>query len=116
MDKQFKKLIPSIYLHDCKAVKGLADYETVSEDPAALAAAYDNGFTDALMVFDLSGSDKEQEAHNDIIREICGRVRIPVIAAGRVTRSPTLNLRHSGPTSTTRPVDSWPRMAGYSLW
>ena len=86
MDKQFKKLIPSIYLHDCKAVKGLADYETVSEDPAALAAAYDNGFTDALMVFDLSGSDKEQEAHNDIIREICGRVRIPVIAAGRVRR------------------------------
>lgn len=86
MDTQFRKLIPSIYLYDKKAVKSLGNYETVSEDPAALAMQYDNGFTDALMIFDLSDNDHEQEAHNDIIREICSRVRIPVIAAGRVKR------------------------------
>ena len=86
MDTQFKKLIPSIYLNKGKAVRGLIDPDAVSEDPTALAAAYDNGFTDALMIFDLSDSDSEQELHNDIIREICATVRIPVIAAGRVRR------------------------------
>ena len=86
MDTQFKKLIPSIYLNKGKAVRGLIDPDVVSEDPTALAAAYDNGFTDALMIFDLSDSDSEQELHNDIIRKICAAVRIPVIAAGRVRR------------------------------
>ena len=85
MDTQYKKLIPSIYLKDCKAVKSFTDREG-TEDPASLAASYDNGFTDALIVFDLSDSDQEQEAHNDIIRDICSRIRIPVIAAGRVRR------------------------------
>ena len=86
MDKQYKQLIPSIYLYEGKAVRGLMDTDTVCEDPAALAGEYDNGFTDALIVFDLSDSDQQQERHNDIIREICGKVRIPVIAAGRVRR------------------------------
>jgi len=86
MDTKFKKLIPSIYLLNKAAVKGLDDYEVLSDDPVSRAAEYDNGFTDALMIFDLSDEDKEQEAHNDIIREICRRVRIPVIAAGHVRR------------------------------
>ena len=86
MDTQYKKLIPCIYLKDCKAVKSLADHEPEGQEPAALAAAYDNGFTDALIVFDRSDTDQEQDAHNDIIREICDRIRIPVIAAGRIRR------------------------------
>ena len=86
MDKQYKQLIPSIYLYNCKAVRDLRGREVISEDPAGLALQYDNGFTDALMVFDLSDTDSEQEAHNDLIREICSRTRIPVIAAGRIRR------------------------------
>ena len=86
MDTKYKKLIPVIYLSGSAAVAGLKDPTVVSEDPAALAAQYDNGFTDALMIFDLSDRDREQEAHNDLIREICGRVRIPVFAAGRIRR------------------------------
>ena len=86
MDKQYKKLIPSIYLHNMSAVRGLTDYSAVSRDPAKLAAEYDNGSSDALIIFDLSDTDGEQEAHNDIIRQICSIVRIPVIAAGRVRR------------------------------
>ena len=86
MDTKYKKLIPVIYLSGSAAVAGLKDAAIISEDPAALAAQYDNGFTDALMIFDLSDTDREQEAHNDLIREICGRVRIPVFAAGRVRR------------------------------
>ena len=86
MDKQYKKLIPSIYLHNMSAVRGLTDYGVLSGDPAQLAAEYDNGSSDALIIFDLSDTDREQEAHNDIIRQICSRVRIPVIAAGRVRR------------------------------
>ena len=61
MDTQFKKLIPSIYLYDGKAVRGLGDLDTVNEDPSALAAKYDNGFTDALMIFDLSDTDSGQD-------------------------------------------------------
>ena len=86
MDTKYKKLIPSIYLHNMSAVRGLTDYGVLSGDPAQLAAEYDNGSADALLIFDLSDTDKEQEAHNDIIRQICSRVRIPVIAAGRVRR------------------------------
>ena len=86
MDKQFKKLIPGIYLYKEQAVRDLKDHEVISTSPAELAAEYDNGYTDALMIFDLSDTDREQEAHNDLIREICGKVRIPVIAAGRVRR------------------------------
>ena len=86
MDTEFKKLIPSIYLLNKAAVKGLDDLEVLSDDPVSRAAEYDNGFADALLIFDLSEEDKDQEAHNDIIREICSRVRIPVIAAGHVRR------------------------------
>ena len=86
MDKQCKQLIPAIYLCDRKAVKSLADRSEIGSDPAELALKYDNGFTDALMIFDLSETDAEQEAHNDIIRQICAAVRIPVIAAGRIRR------------------------------
>lgn len=86
MDTQYKQLIPAIYLFQGKAVKNLSDHSVVSEDPAALAAEYDNGFTDAVMIFDLSGSDKEQEAHNDVIRQICECTRVPVMAAGGIKR------------------------------
>ena len=86
MDTEFKKLIPSIYLLNKAAVKVLDDLEVLSDDPVSRAAEYDNGFADALLIFDLSEEDKDQEAHNDIIREICSRVRIPVIAAGHVRR------------------------------
>ena len=86
MDTKYKKLIPAIYLYKGKAVRDFEDREAAAEDPADLALTYDNGFTDALMVFDLSDTDGEQENHNDLIREICGRTRIPVIAAGRVRR------------------------------
>lgn len=86
MDKRFKQLIPAIYLQNCKAVKSLADRSELGIDPTALALQYDNGFTDALMIFDLSETDADQEAHNDIIRQICATVRIPVIAAGRIRR------------------------------
>ena len=68
MDKQFKKLIPGIYLYKEQAVRDLKDHEVISTSPAALAAEYDNGYTDALMIFDLSDTDREQEAHNDLIR------------------------------------------------
>ena len=86
MDKQYKQLIPAIYLLNGKAVRSLSDRSEIDGDPAALAMQYDNGFTDALMIFDLSDTDAEQEAHNDIIRQICASVRIPVIAAGRIRR------------------------------
>ena len=86
MDKQYNQLIPAIYLHKSRAVRSLTDRSEIGGDPAELALRYDNGFTDALMIFDLSDTDADQEAHNDIIRQICAAVRIPVIAAGRIRR------------------------------
>ena len=86
MDTQFKQLIPSIYLLDGKAVQGLKDHTVISEDPYTLAASYNSGYADGLMIFDLSDDDATQEKHNDIIRAICASVRIPVTGAGRIRR------------------------------
>ena len=86
MDTQYKQLIPALYLREGKAVKSLSDHSVTREDPASGAAEYDNGFTDAIMIFDLSDTDQEQEAHNDLIRKICGTTRVPVMAAGGIKR------------------------------
>ena len=86
MDTQYKQLIPALFFREGKAVRSLTDHSVIPEDPALTASEYDNGFTDAIMIFDLSGTDQEQEAHNDLIRQICRSTRVPVMAAGRIRR------------------------------
>ncbi|MDO4284373.1 MAG: bifunctional phosphoribosyl-AMP cyclohydrolase/phosphoribosyl-ATP diphosphatase HisIE [Eubacteriales bacterium] len=86
MREQFKKFIPCIYLKEGKAVKGLQDPTIVSLDPVALAGSYNNGNADGLLIFDQSNTDAEHEEALDLIKEICGQVKIPVIGAGNVKR------------------------------
>ena len=86
MREQYKKFIPCLYLKQGKAVKSLTDEQILSLDPVSLAVSYADGSADALLLFDRSNGDREHEEALDLIREICGQVKIPVIGAGNVRR------------------------------
>jgi len=82
-----KKLIPSIYLCDKKAVKGLDDYSVIDENPVNLASYYAANDSDAIIIFDLSpDDDAAHEEALDCIKEICDKVNIPVYGAGNIKR------------------------------
>ena len=84
---KIKKMIPSIYLFDQKAVKSFSDHTVVSEDYVGLARKYAQNDCDAIIVFDLSPNiDEEHEKALDAIKAICEAVDIPVYGAGNVKR------------------------------
>ncbi len=83
MTKQF---IASIFLKDKKAIKNLNDTTVVSEDPVALASSYAAYEADAIMVFDLSDTDKEHEEAISVITELCDSVGVPVYGCGNIKR------------------------------
>lgn len=84
--KNYKKIIPCIYLYQKQAVKSLTEHTVVDADPVALAQFYSESNADELIVFDLSSGDEEHEEALDIIKEICTKSEIPVIGAGNVKR------------------------------
>jgi len=86
MKKTVRKFIPCIYLKNGNATQSLTSSQVISDDPAALAASYDNGEADGLLVFDQSIDDNEHDAAIGIIRDICAKVSIPVIGAGHIHR------------------------------
>lgn len=84
---KIKKMIPSIYLYNEKAVKSLTDKTVLSEDYVFLAKQYSEKNCDAILVYDLSPDvDEEHEKALDAIKEICEAVDIPVYGAGNVKR------------------------------
>lgn len=56
------------------------------EDPAQLAAAYQNQMYDGLVVFDLATSREAREENLLRLKEICRSVDIPVWAGGHINR------------------------------
>lgn len=81
-----KKFIPCIYLYHTHAITGMDDPTIVDTDPVRLAKTYCENHTDALIVFDLSENDAEQELALDILKEICGAVEVDVYGAGNIKR------------------------------
>ncbi len=79
-----KSFIPCLYLKNEKAVKGFKDKSIVSEDFVTYASSYAGA--DGLLIFDLSSSDAEHEAHILLIRKIIEMIDIPVYAAGNIKR------------------------------
>lgn len=84
--KDYKKIIPCMYLKNGKAQAGFLDETVVSENPAALARFYGENNADELLVFDLSVTDEEHDKALDLIKEIAIQAEIPVIGAGNVKR------------------------------
>ncbi len=82
----YKKLIPSIFIHEGKAVKWFDNMEVLSDDVVALAKKYCENGADKLIVFDLSTSDKEHDNAIEIMKKITRLVRVPMIAGGNIRR------------------------------
>lgn len=86
MSRDYKKLVPCIYLNKGNAVKSLADITIIDTNPAALARFYGENNADELLVFDMSQGDAEHEEALDVIKQICMEAQIPVTGAGNVQR------------------------------
>lgn len=81
-----KYIIPCIYLKDGKLVKGFKDKTVLSQDPVAYVTDLAGCGADELLIFDLSESEKEHDAHILLIRTINRSIDIPSFAAGNIQR------------------------------
>lgn len=81
-----KKFISCIYLYHEHCVVNFKDRTIHDTDPVRLARYYGEHDVDELIVFDLSETDEEHEAHIDILKEICSHVGIDVICGGNVKK------------------------------
>ena len=66
----YKRLTPSIFISQGKAVKWFDDSTVVSEDVIGLAKQYCERGADELIVFDLSNSDEEHDESIDLLKKI----------------------------------------------
>lgn len=82
----YKKLIPSIFIHEGKAVKWFDNMEVLSDDVIELAKKYCENGADKLIVFDLSTSDKEHDNAIELMKKMNRLIRIPMIAGGNIRR------------------------------
>ena len=82
----YKRLIPCIFIYKGKAVKGLHDYEVISDNVVELAKKFSEFGADELLIFDLSNSDQEHDESIDLLIKIHHAVRIPIVAGGNIKR------------------------------
>ncbi|HAG68921.1 MAG TPA: bifunctional phosphoribosyl-AMP cyclohydrolase/phosphoribosyl-ATP pyrophosphatase [Lachnospiraceae bacterium] len=95
-----KLLIPCVYLKDGRLVSGFKDDTVISDEPADFAADLVRRGADRLIIFDLSGGDREHEENLTVIREITANIDIPVIGAGNINRSEDVKkLKYAGCSS-----------------
>ncbi len=81
-----KLLIPCIYLKDEKPVRGFKDFTVLSPDTVAYIVSLCGCGADQLLIFDLSETEAEHEAHILLIRQLNQHIDIPSIAAGNINR------------------------------
>ena len=86
MNHDYKKIAPSLFLKNKKAVKWFTSATPLKTDPVSIALDYANHGADMMIVFDLSENDAEHEENISVIKGICAAVDIPVIGAGNVKR------------------------------
>lgn len=80
-----KNLLAHIFMKNGKAVTGLTNFHILGERSIPeLAKYYEHKGADALILFDLSKSEEEHKLHQRIIKCLCGRSQIPVIAGGHI--------------------------------
>ena len=82
----YKKLIPSIFIHQGKAVKWFDKNDVIADDVIELARQYCSSGADELIIFDLSVNDLEHDNTIDLIKKICREISISVIAGGNIKR------------------------------
>ncbi len=82
----YKKIIPSIFIKNGKAVTWFDDETILSNDVVKLAKSYSSNGADELLVFDLSSSDEEHDETIDMLKKISRAIRVPMIVAGNIAR------------------------------
>ena len=101
-----KNLLAHIFMKNGKAVTGLTNFHILGERSIPeLAKYYEHKGADALILFDLSKSEEEHKLHQRIIKCLCGRSQIPVIAGGLIDdKEDIMTALKAGATaiSTTR--------------
>lgn len=85
--RQYKAMIPCIFLKNGQAVKDFEDRAPLAElSPEELAAGYSNSGADRLLVYDLSAGDAEHDAAIGNLKKLADCAEIPVLAAGNIKR------------------------------
>ncbi len=84
--REYKRIIPCIFISQGRAVKWFDNLEVLSEDVVTLAKAYRESGAAELLVFDLSKTDEEQEHTIELMKKINRMVQIPMIAGGNIKR------------------------------
>lgn len=86
MIRMKKRIVAVIYLEHKKCVRSFADRTVICDDPAGLAADFNVGGCDELLIFDLSVGDAAHEEALLTIKDIARNVDMPIIGAGNISR------------------------------
>ena len=83
-----RKIIPSIYLYNEKAVKGIADNTVLFENPLDYIDELNRNGIGSVFVYDLSEgqTDDDHEKALDMIKLICKKADGNIIGAGNIKR------------------------------
>ncbi len=82
----YKKIIPSIFIKNGKAITWFDDETILADDVVKLAKSYSINGADELLIFDLSNSDEEHDETIDIIKKISRAIRVPMVVGGNIAR------------------------------
>ena len=92
--------VPCIFLKNGQAAINFFGTRS-DEDPVRLAEKARDAGAYAVMVFDLSADDWEQELNLDVLRKICREACIPVYGTGNISRMEDVKkLLYAGCTKT----------------
>lgn len=86
-DTKIKQFIACICLKDGRAAEGISDSRVISDDPVDLADSYAQQYVDGILVLDLSETDSGHAENISMLRQICGRVNLPVLCGGRIGKA-----------------------------
>ncbi len=86
MSMEYKKIVPSIFIQDGRAVAWFDGKDELPTEPLEIAMNFANHGADSLIIFDLSEEDHEHEKNLGVIKNICNMIDIPVIGAGNVKK------------------------------
>ena len=84
-ESNVKNLLAHIFMKNGKAVVGLNNHQILGKRSIPeLAKYYEHKGADAVILFDLSTSEEEHKLHQRIIKCLCKRSQIPIMAGGHI--------------------------------
>ena len=81
-----KNVVATIYLKNGKAVKGIDNFDIMTDNVIELARMYNDSGIDKIIIFDLSNDDEEHDKNIQTIKTINRNIEIKVCAGGNINR------------------------------